>query len=115
MVTPFGSFEWKSLPMGLTNAPSVFMRDMENATRDLKDKHGKQFIKIFIDDILIYSSSIEEHTEHLHLLFQRLQEKRILLKGSKAKWYQDSVKFLGQLFVRVKKSEPTRDINIKTS
>ena len=97
MVTPFGSFEWKSLPMGLTNAPSVFMRAMENATRDLRDKNGKQFIKIFIDDVLIYSTTVEEHTEHLTLLFKRLEEKKILLKGSKAKWYQNSVKFLGHV------------------
>ena len=97
MVTPFGSFEWKSLPMGLTNAPSVFMRTMENATRDLVDSKGKSFIKIFIDDVLIYSSTVAEHEEHLKLLFHRLKEKKILLKGSKAKWFQNSVKFLGHV------------------
>ena len=48
MVTPHGSFEWRALPMGLTNAPSVFMRTMADICRDLK------FVKIFIDDIMVF-------------------------------------------------------------
>ena len=91
MVTPHGSFEWKALPMGLTNAPSVFMRTMADICRDLK------FVKIFIDDILVFSKTVEEHEAHLTQLMQRLAEHKIQLKESKARWFQSAVKFLGHV------------------
>ncbi len=91
MVTPHGSFEWKALPMGLTNAPSVFMQTMADICRDLK------FVKVFIDDLLVFSNTIEEHAEHLRVLMERLAKHKIQLKESKAKWFQKSVKFLGHV------------------
>ena len=97
MVTPLGSYEWRCLPMGITNAPSVFMRMMSNAVRDLRDKNGKQFVQIFIDDILVHSANTEEHKEHIRILLNRLKERKIKLKGSKAQWFSKSVKFLGHV------------------
>ena len=91
MVTPHGSFEWRALPMGLTNAPSVFMRTMADICRDLK------FVKIFIDDIMVFSKTVEEHEAHLTQLMERLAEHKIQLKESKARWFQSSVKFLGHV------------------
>ena len=91
MVTPHGSFEWRALPMGLTNAPAVFMQTMADICRDLK------FVKIFIDDLLVFSNTVEEHEEHLRQLMERLAEHKIQLKESKAKWFQKSVKFLGHV------------------
>ena len=70
MVTHFGSFEWKSLPKGLNNAPSVFMRAMEYATQDLRDKNGKQFIA----DVPILSKNTLNVISTL--LFTRLEEKK---------------------------------------
>ena len=77
--------------MGLTNAPSVFMRTMADICRDMK------FVKIFIDDILVFSNSVEEHEAHLTQLMQRLAEHKIQLKESKARWFQSAVKFLGHV------------------
>ena len=98
MVTPHGSFEWKALPMGLTNAPSVFMRTMADICRDMK------FIKIFIDDILVFSETLEEHEAHLTQLMERLAEHKIQLKESKARWFQSSVKFLAMLYLQMASS-----------
>ena len=91
MVTPHGSFEWRALPMGLTNAPAVFMQTMADICRDLK------FVKIFIDDLLVFSNTVEEHEEHLQQLMERLAEHKMQLKEWKAKWFQKSVKFLGHV------------------
>jgi hypothetical protein len=64
----FGHYEFTVLPFGLTNAPGVFMSLMNGVFREYLDK----FIQVFIDDILIYSRTTEEHDEHLRLVLQCL-------------------------------------------
>jgi hypothetical protein len=64
----FGHYEFTVLPFGLTNAPGVFMSLMNGVFREYLDK----FVQVFIDDILIYSRTTEEHDEHLHLVLQCL-------------------------------------------
>jgi hypothetical protein len=60
----FGHYEFTVLPFALTNAPGVFMSLMNGVFREYLDK----FVQVFIDDILIYSQTIEEHDEHLRLV-----------------------------------------------
>ena len=59
------------MPMGLTNAPAIFMRTMNNLFSDLLDRE----VVAFMDDVLIYSSTIEEHELLLKAVFSRLKEK----------------------------------------
>jgi hypothetical protein len=66
--TRFGQYEFTVLPFGLTNAPGVFMSLMNGVFREYLDK----FVQVFIDDILIYSRTTEEHDEHLLLVLQCL-------------------------------------------
>ena len=97
MMTPMGQFIWNVIPMGVTNAPGVFMQLMDDITRDLVDEDGKCFVKVFIDDLIVHSKDVESHKKHLRLLFERLKSKNLKLKRSKAQFFTRSVKFLGHV------------------
>ena len=72
--TRFGHYEFTVVPFGLTNAPGVFMSLMNGVFREYLDK----FIQVFIDDILIYSRTTEEHDENLRLVLQCLREYKLM-------------------------------------
>jgi hypothetical protein len=69
-ITKYGLYEYTIMSFGLTNALAFFMNLMNSAFMDYLDK----FVVVFIDDILIYSQSEEEHVDHLKMLLQRLRE-----------------------------------------
>jgi hypothetical protein len=75
----FRHYEFIILPFGLTNAPRVFMSSMNRVFREYLDK----FIQVFIDDILIYFRTMEEHEENLCLVLLCLREKIFFGKLSK--------------------------------
>ena len=70
------------MPFGVTNAPAIFMDYMNRIFGPFLDK----FVVVFIDDILIYSHSIEEHTEHLRTVMNILREKQLYAKLSKCEF-----------------------------
>jgi hypothetical protein len=69
-ITKYGLYEFTVMSFGLTNAPAFFMNMMNSVFMDYLDK----FVVVFIDDILIYSQSEEEHVNHLKMVLQRLRE-----------------------------------------
>ncbi|GJW21695.1 reverse transcriptase domain-containing protein [Tanacetum coccineum] len=77
--TRYGHFEFTVMPFGLTNAPAVFMDLMNRVCRPYLDK----FVIVFIDDILIYSKTREEHVEHLRLVLGLLKKEKLYAKFSK--------------------------------
>ena len=81
------------MPFGLTNAPAVFMDLMNMIFQPYLD----QFVIVFIDDILIYSGSKEDHEEHLRVVLQILRENQLYAKFSKCQFWLDSVAFLGHV------------------
>ena len=81
------------VPFGLTNAPAVFMNLMNLVLMPYLDK----FVVVFIDDILIYSRSIEEHAEHLRIVLQTLREKQLYAKFKKCEFWLEEVSFLGHI------------------
>ncbi|GFT82638.1 hypothetical protein TNCV_1634171 [Trichonephila clavipes] len=87
--TPFGLFESTRMQFGLCNAASTFQRFIDEVTRGLKGVYA------FIDDILIASQNIQEHTTNLRALFERLDYYGLTIKPSKCTSGVDSLKFLG--------------------
>jgi hypothetical protein len=81
-VSRYGLYEYMVMSFGLTNAPAYFMYLMNKVFMKYLDK----FIVVFIDDILIYSRSEEEHDEHLHLALQKLREHRLYAKLKKCEF-----------------------------
>lgn len=93
--TRYGHYEYTVMPFGVTNAPGVFMEYMNRIFHPYLD----QFVVVFIDDILVYSKSEEEHVEHLRIVLQVLKEKRLYAKLSKCEfWLREVSFFLVMLF-----------------
>ncbi|KAI3725499.1 hypothetical protein L1987_65289 [Smallanthus sonchifolius] len=91
--TRYGHYEFLVMPFGLTNAPAVFMDLMNRVCKLYLDK----FVIVFIDDILIYSRSKEEHKQHLRLILELLQNEKLYAKFSKCEFWLKEVHFLGHM------------------
>ena len=90
-VGPFGFYECKRMGFGLTNAPSTFQRLMENCMGELNLKE----CLIFLDDVLIFSRTFEEHISRLEAVFERLEKHGLKLKPSKCEFLSTRVTYLG--------------------
>ncbi|KAL5801661.1 hypothetical protein ACOSQ3_033293 [Xanthoceras sorbifolium] len=77
--TRYGHFEFLVIPFGLTNAPAAFMDIMNRIFRPYLDK----FVVVFIDDILVYSRTCEEHVDHLNIVLQTLRMNQLYAKKDK--------------------------------
>ena len=81
------------MPFGLTNAPAAFMRLMNGVFREYLD----EFVIIFIDDVLVYSKTPEEHEVHLRSVLEKLREQKLFAKRSKCSFWQREIGFLGHI------------------
>ncbi|GJY34283.1 putative reverse transcriptase domain-containing protein [Tanacetum coccineum] len=91
--TRYGHFEFTVMPFGLTNAPAVFMDLMNRLCRPYLDK----FVIVFIDDMLIFSMTQEEHEIHLGLLLELLKKEKLYAKFSKYEFWLQEVQFPGHV------------------
>lgn len=92
-VCPLGFWEFNRMPQGVTNAPSTFQRLMERCMGDLNRKEAL----VFIDDLIIFSDTLEEHESRLLQVLKRLKEYGLKLSSEKCKFFQTSVKYLGHI------------------
>ena len=95
-VTHYGAYEFLVMPFGLTNAPANFCTLMNHAFYDYLDK----FVVVYLDDIVVYSSSLDEHVAHLKLVFGRLRQHQLFVKREKCSFAQERIKFLGHIIER---------------
>ncbi|RVW29531.1 Transposon Ty3-G Gag-Pol polyprotein [Vitis vinifera] len=91
--TRYGHYEFLVMPFGLTNAPAAFMDLMNRVFKPYLD----QFVVVFIDDILVYSRSREEHEGHLSIVLQTLRDKQLYAKLKKCEFWLDRISFLGHV------------------
>ncbi|GJU42205.1 RNA-directed DNA polymerase-like protein [Tanacetum coccineum] len=90
-VTRYGSYEFLVMPFGLTNAPATFFTLMNKLFHPFLDK----FVVVYLDDIVVYSHTMEEHVLHLNQVFQVLRDIELYVKLEKCSFAQDEVEFLG--------------------
>ena len=88
--THYGSYKWLMMPFGLSNAPLMFQRFMNELFADLLDI----CVIVYLDDILIYSEDLEEHKEQVKEVLRRLQANGLYVSPSKCAFHQEQVEFL---------------------
>jgi hypothetical protein len=93
LVTHYGQYEFTVMPFGLTNAPAYFMNLMNKVFMEELDR----FVIVFIDDILVYSRSVEEHGQHLKAVLEKLRVHQLYAKFSKCEFWLQEVSFLGHI------------------
>jgi hypothetical protein len=91
--TRYGLYEYTVMSFGLTNAPAYFMYLMNKVFMEYLDK----FVVVFIDDILVFSKTKEEHKKHLRLVLEQLQSNKLYAKFSKCEFWLTKVTFLGHV------------------
>ena len=99
-ITPQGLFEFRVMPFGLTNAPAIFQRLMQQVLTNLNPAAGPNWVVVYIDDVLVFSRTLEEHLDHLQRVIIRLQEVGLKLKPAKCHFAREQVEYLGHLITR---------------
>lgn len=92
-VCPMGFFEFNRMPQGITNAPSTFQRLMEKCMGDI---HLKEVL-VYLDDLIVYSETLEQHETRLLHVLNRLKEYGLKLSPEKCMFFQTSVRYLGHI------------------
>src|SRR6266496_6110910 len=91
-----GLYEFNVMLFGLKNTPLTFQRLINKVLREYID----EFIIVYIDDLLIYSKTFEEHLEHIRKVFEKLREANLMMKLKKCKFCIPNVEFLGHIIGR---------------
>ena len=89
MQTPFGLYVYNRMPFGLRNAPPTFQRFLDRILVKLEN------VVAYVDDVIIYSNTYDEHIVHLHKLFERLEEFGLIINFKKSHFFQTEVTYLG--------------------
>ncbi|XP_060796695.1 uncharacterized protein LOC132899074 [Neoarius graeffei] len=89
--TPSGHYEYQVMPFGLTNAPAVFQALINDVLRDMINLD----VFVYLDDILIFSKTVQEHRHHVRQVLQRLLQNNLFAKAQKCEFHVPEVSFLG--------------------
>lgn len=89
--TPWGLYEWVVMPMGLTNAPATHQSRCEEVLGDLVNV----ICVVYIDNIVVFSNTVEEHEIHVRQVLDRLREERLYCSSKKTQLFRREIEFLG--------------------
>ena len=89
--SPFGKYEYVKVPFGLAQAPAYFQELMTGVLKDLP------FAMAYLDNIIIYSSTPEEHLEHIRMVFEKLRDAKLSMKLSKCHFFTKEIQYLGHI------------------
>ena len=90
-------YQFKVVPFGLVTSLAAMVKCLELAL----GPEVEDFVSVFVDDILIISKSVEEHIQHLEIVFQKLKEANLALNIEKCEFGRPQIKFLGHIFRRM--------------
>ena len=96
-ITHRGLFEFRVMPFGLTNAPAIFQRLMQKVLEGLNPDQGPEFVEVYIDDVLVFSRTMEDHVKHLRQVLNRLRKAGLKLKPGKCHFVRQTVEYLGHV------------------
>ncbi|GBG85630.1 hypothetical protein CBR_g40358 [Chara braunii] len=102
--TRYGHFEWVVMPFGLTNALATFQATMTNEFRAMLDR----FVPVYLDDILVYSRTLEDHLEHLRRVLETLRRTKYKANRDKCEFVRQELEYLGH-FVTPEGISPLSD------
>ena len=108
--TPFGHYEWNVMLFGLKNALSEF----QNIINDIFNSFS-QFIIVYIDDVLVYYRSLDEHGKHLYSFLDTIKRNGLVVYAKKIKLFQTKVCFLGYEFLKDRSVPSTKPFNLLIS
>jgi len=91
--TKFGHFEHLVMPFGLTNAPAVF----QSFVNDIFSEDIGKYCQVYLDDIVVYSKTLEEHVQHVRTILKKLIEHKLVAKKSKCELHKLKISFLGHV------------------
>lgn len=94
-VTPYGKYEFVTMPFGLKGAPTTFQRLMDIALTDMGE-----FAAAYLDDVVIFSDTWMTHVEHVRTVLDRLKELGLTVKHSKCQWAKGTCTYLGHVVGR---------------
>ena len=89
--SPFRKYEYIKVPFGLTQAPAYFEELMTGLLKDFP------FAIAYLDDIIIFSKTLQEHLSHIHMVFEKLQTANLSMKNSKCNFFSKEIKYLGHI------------------
>lgn len=91
--TPYGHYEYVRMPLGLKNAPATFQRLINYVLRDLINK----ICVVYLDDILVFSTSLQEHVSNIERVFRKLREANLRIQINKCKFFAKETLYLGHI------------------
>src|SRR5690606_15674128 len=91
--TRYGKFEFLVLSFGLSNSPPVFQTMMNSVLRPFLDN----FVIVYLDDILVFSKTLEEHKEHIRLVLNALKENKLVVNAKKCEFGRRNITFVGHI------------------